>query len=232
MKRSALACVFVIGIALALAATVPMSVTLSWLGADQVGVSATEVSGSIWSGRLKSAQYRGIPLGDVEASLDPFALLAGTRRLAVQGALGSATLVQGDSRGFETADAAIEVAHLYPALPLAGRLRLDQATLLFSGRRCVRAEGRVATDILKRAFDGPDVTGTLSCAGEAAVAQLDGRLPDGEVSIALRLDAGGRYQAETRIVSANPMVRGALVLAGFAESGGAFVRSDEGALGT
>ena len=52
------------------------------------------------------------------------------------------------------------------------------------------------------------------------------------MSIALRLDAGGRYQAETRIVSANPMVRGALALAGFAENGDGFVRSDEGALGT
>lgn len=232
MKWSALACVFVAGIALALAATVPMSVALSWLGADQVGVSAAEVSGSIWSGRLKAAQYRGIPLGDVEASLDPFALLVGTRRLAVQGTLGGATLVDGDSRGFEMADAAIEAAHLHPALPLAGHMRLERATLLFSGRRCVRAEGHIATDLLERAFDGPEVAGTLSCAGEAAVARLDGRLQDVDVSIALRLDAGGRYQAETRIVSANPMVRGALALAGFAESGDGFVRSDEGALGT
>ena len=232
MKRSALACVFVIGSAFALAATAPMRVTLSWLGADQAGVSAAEISGSIWNGRLTGTHYRDIPLGEVEASLDPFALLAGTRRLAVLGTFGRATLVQGDSRGFEAADAAIEVAYLRPAFPLAGRIRLEQATLLFSGGRCVRAEGRVATDVLQRAFDGSEVAGTLSCVGEAAVARLDGRLTDGEVSIALRLDASGNYQAETRVVSANPMVRGALALAGFAESGDGFVRSDEGALGT
>lgn len=232
MKRSTLACVFVIGSALALAATAPMRVTLSWLGADQAGVSAAEISGSIWNGRLTETHYRGIPLGDVEASLHPFALLAGARRLAVQGTFGRAMLVHGDSRGFEGADAAIEVAYLRPAFPLAGRIRLEQATLLFSGGRCVRAEGRIATDVLQRAFDGSEVAGTLSCAGEAAVARLDGRLTDGEVSVALRLDASGNYQAETRIVSANPIVRGALALAGFSESGDGFVRSDEGALGT
>ena len=44
-------------------------------------------------------------------------------------------------------------------------------------------------------------------------------------------DSAGRYQAETRIVSTNAMVRGALALAGFTENGGGFTRSDEGALG-
>jgi len=231
MKRPALAVVFVIGTALALAATIPMSVALSWLGVDQAGVSAAEISGSIWNGRLKTVQFRGIPLGDVEVSLHPLALLLGARRVAIQGTLGRATFVQGDTRGFEAADAAIEVAYLRPAYPLAGRILLEQATVLFSGERCLHAEGRIATDVLQRAFDGPEVTGTLSCAGEAAVARLNGRLPDGEVSFALRLNAGGTYQTETRIVTANPMIRSALGLAGFSESGDGFVRSDEGALG-
>ena len=148
MTRWALAALFGIGFAGALAGTVPMRLALSWLGADRIGVAATEVSGSLWSGRLTAAQYRGIALGDVEASLDPFALVASTRRLTVHGTLGSATLVQGGTRGFEAADGAIEVAHLHTTLPLAGLMRLEQATLLFSGGRCARAEGRIATDIL------------------------------------------------------------------------------------
>jgi hypothetical protein len=232
MKRVTFAVVSFAAFSAALAITLPISFALSWLGADRMGVSAAEVSGSIWDGRLRAGQYRGVPLGDIEASLDPFALLAGTRRLAVQGTLGRATLVQGDTRGFEMADAAIEVEHLRPSLPLAGRLRLENATLLFSGERCTRAEGRIATDVLQRAFNGPEVAGTLACAGEAAIAQLEGRMQDVQVSIALRLDARGRYQAETRIVSANPMVRGVLALAGFAENGDGFTRSDEGNLGT
>jgi general secretion pathway protein N len=232
MKGRALAVVFVIAFAAALAASVPMRLVLSWPDADRVGISAAEVSGSIWDGWLTAAQYRGIKLGDVEISLDPLALLAGTRRLTVRGPLGAAMLVQGESYGFEAADAAIDVEQLRSGFPLAGRVRLEHATLLFSGGRCARAEGRIATDILQRAFDGPEVAGDLSCAGDAAVARLDGRLQDVGVSIALRLDAGGRYQAETRVITANPIVRGTLGLAGFVESGEGLVRSDEGALGT
>jgi hypothetical protein len=232
MRLSLLVAVSVLAFAAALAVTAPMRLTLAWAGADRGGVSAAEISGSMWDGRLSAAQYRGVLLGDVEASLDPFALFAGTYRLAVQGTLGRATLVQGVSRGFETADAAIEVEHLRPDIPLTGRLRLENATLLFSGDRCERAAGRIATDVLQRALNGPEVAGTLSCAGDAATAQLHGRVQDIEVSIALRLDAAGRYQAETRIVSINPTVRGALALAGFAENGDGFTRSDEGAFGT
>jgi len=232
MKRVTFALTFVVAFAAALASTVPMSIALTSIGADQVGVSAAHVSVSIWNGRLEAAQYRGMPLGDVVAALDPWALVAGTRRLAARGVFGRATLVQGDARGFEMADAAIEIQHLRPSLPLTGEVRLESVTLMFAGDRCSRAEGRIATDILKRAFNGPEVTGTLSCAGDAAVAQLEGRAQDAQVGIALRLDAAGHYQVETRVVSANPVVRGALALAGFSENGDGFTRSDEGMLGT
>ena len=232
MRRSLLVYVSVAAFGAALVVTLPMRVALAWIGTDNAGVSAAAVSGSIWNGRLRSTQYHGAPLGDVEASLDPFALLSGERRVAVQGTPGKATLVEGVSRGFEMADATIEVEHLRPSLSLRGRLLLENATLLFSGNRCQRAEGRITTDVLQLAFSGPEVAGTLSCTGDAATARLEGRAQDIEVSIVMRLDAAGRYQAETRIVSANPMVRGALALAGFSENGNGFTRSDEGALGT
>lgn len=231
MKHVSFAIVLIVAFAAALMGTVPMSVALAWAGADQAGVSAARVSGSVWNGRLEAAQYRGIPLGDVEAALHPSALF-GTRRLAVQGQLGRATLVQGDTSGFETADAVIDIEHLKPSLPLTGRLRLENATLLFAGERCSRAEGRIATDIPARIFKGPEVVGTLSCAGDAAVAQLEGRAQDAQVAIAIRLDAWGHYQVETRVISTNAVVRGVLALAGFAENGDGFTRSDEGTLGT
>jgi general secretion pathway protein N len=232
MKRATLSLVFATAFAGALAVTLPMAFVLSWLGADKMGLSAAEVSGSIWDGHLRAAQYRNVSLGDVQTSLDPFALFVGTRRLAVQGTFGRATLAQGDTFGFETAAATtIALEHLRPSLPLSGRLRLENATLLFSRDRCVRAGGRIVIDVLERSLSAPEVSGTLSCAGQAATAQLEGRTQDIQVNIALRLDATGRYQAETRIVSANPTVRDALALAGFAENGGGFTRSDEGELG-
>ena len=232
MRRAALAVFSIIAFGVALVATLPMRVALAWFGADGAGISAAEISGSIWNGQLKATQYRGISLGNIEASLDPIALVTGSRRIVTNGALGRMTLVQGNTRGFEMADAVIEVEHLKPSFHLAGRLHLERATLLFSANRCVRADGRIATDVLQRAFSGPEVAGNLSCAGDAAVAHLEGRTQDVQISIALRLDAGARYQVETRVVSASPTVRGALALAGFAENGDGFIRSDEGVLGT
>jgi hypothetical protein len=117
MRRSLLVCASVVAFGAALVMTLPMRVALTWMGADRAGVSAAEVSGPVWNARLRAAEYHGAFLGDVEASLDPFALLSGTRRLVVRGILGKATLVEGASRGFEMTNAAIEIGHLRPSLP-------------------------------------------------------------------------------------------------------------------
>ena len=109
MGRSLFVCVSVAAFGAALVMTLPMRIALAWMGADHAGVSAADVSGSIWNGQLRATQYHGAPLGDMEASLDPFALLSGKRRLTVRGTLGKVALVEGVSRGFEMADAAIEV---------------------------------------------------------------------------------------------------------------------------
>lgn len=232
MKRWTLACAFVAAFSSALPGTAPMSLALSWLNADEFGLSAADVSGTIWSGRLKEARYRAMPLGDVEVALDPLALLAGTRRAAVRGPLGKVTLVQGAVHGFENADAAMAVEHLRLAPGLTGHVRLEKAAMLFSDGRCARAEGRMATDVLERAFGGPEISGDLSCAGDAAIAQLQGLKQDIAVRVVLRLDARGRYQAETHIASTSAFVRGALALAGFAERADGFVRLDEGVIGS
>jgi general secretion pathway protein N len=229
MNRWALALVFVTGFTAALVGTVPMSLALSRAGATHV--SAAAVSGSIWNGRAEAARYRDIPLGDVELSLDPLALLSGTRRVTMNGPLGRFTLVQGAARGLEAADAAIEVEHLRLAPGFSGHVRLANATVLFSDGRCLRAQGRIATDVLERAIGGPEISGVLACAGEAAVAQLEALTRDIEVHLTLRLDAQGRYQAVTHVASTNPLVRGALAIAGFTERANGFVRSDEGDLG-
>jgi general secretion pathway protein N len=227
MKRWILPCVFVAAFLSALAVAAPMSLALSWLGADEFSVSAANVSGTIWSGQLKDAHYRETPLGDVDVSLDPLSLIGGTRRLAVTGSLGKLTLVEGAVNGLEAADIAIAVEHLGIAPSL--NLRLENATVLFSRERCSRAEGRIAANIEQ--FGGLDVSGTLACAGEAAIARLQGGTETIEVSVTLRVNARAQYEAQTRVASSDPIVRAALAIAGFVEQGNEFVRSDEGVLG-
>ena len=232
MKRWILGCVFVAAFLSALAGTAPMSLALSWLGSDEFSVSAADVSGTIWSGHLYQARYRQVPLGDVETSFDPRDLLGGSRKMAVKGSFGRVVLVQGDAAGLESADIAIAIERLGIAAPLAGNLRLESATVLFSDQRCSRAEGRIAANLAEPAFGHLEMSGSLSCAGEAAMARLQGRTENVEVSVTLRVDARAYYEGQTRVASSDPIVRTALAIAGFIEQGNEFVRSDEGVLGS
>jgi general secretion pathway protein N len=83
---------FLAGLALALPATMPLSVAMAWAGAADRGFSAKAVQGSIWNGRLQSVSYRGMALGDAGARLDPRSLLTLSPRLDLTGARGTATL--------------------------------------------------------------------------------------------------------------------------------------------
>src|SRR5262245_19748964 len=107
MKPLMLGALFGAASAAAVVATFPMSLALSWAGAHEIGLSAASVSGSIWNARFIGAEYRGIPLGDVQVSLNPLGLTSGTLRLDVKGAPGTAVLVLGNTRGFESANATI-----------------------------------------------------------------------------------------------------------------------------
>src|SRR3546814_13362629 len=57
--------------------TFPMRLALAWADADDAGIAAREVRGSIWSGELVEARLGALPLGPVKASLSPLALLGG-----------------------------------------------------------------------------------------------------------------------------------------------------------
>jgi hypothetical protein len=232
MSRGTLVCVFAAAFLIVLAGTAPMSLALSSLGANEFGVSAANVSGAIWSAHLKDVRYREIPFGDVEASLDPLSLIGGTRRVAVTGSIGNVTLVLGPMGGFETAKIAMGIEQLGVAPPLTGTLRLESATVLFSDNRCSRAEGRIEVGIIEPAFRGLEMSGTLSCVGEAAMARLQGSAKGIEVAVTLRVNARARYEAHARVASFDPVVRAALAIAGFIEQGNQFVRSDEGGLGS
>ena len=231
MKWWALATIFTAAFATALGGTLPMSIVFDRFG-SATGVSAAEISGSIWSSQMRQAHYRGMSLGDLEASLDPGILFGGSRRLAVKSALGRFTLVDGTTRGIEAADLRIPIPKVSNASSLTGELRLERATLLFVAKRCTRAEGRLMTDVVQRAFNGPVLEGEVSCAGAAAIAELAGRAMETTVHTELRMTSDGRYQVETQVTSSDPVVRAALVLAGFVENPNGFVRSDEGALGS
>jgi hypothetical protein len=232
MRTIALALLFVAAFGVALGATLPMSFVAHRLDLQNAGVSADEISGSVWNARIRRAHYRGLTLGDVEASLDPVSVLGGTRRVAIRAAYGRFTLLEGNMRGIESADLTIPVQRLPILSSFAGDVAVESGALVFADGRCVRAAGRLVTDVMRRAFAGPTLSGAISCGDGVAAARLEGRTADMEVRTALELDADGGYRAETQVMSSDPRVRAMLALAGFVEMASGFVRSDEGVFGS
>jgi general secretion pathway protein N len=218
----------------------PMRLALAWSGADAAGLAARRVEGPIWSGTLHDASLRGVPIGRVEAAMDPSSITEGatTIRFSADGAVrgaGRATL--GEDR-FGLRDAKIEtpLALAVPGAPLRGRLRLEDATIRFREGRCVEARGMVRVDQLGLYARGPSVPG-LTLAGQAACRDsvvyipLNGTAPGVRFAGALRIDGQGGYRLESRIFTDQPAIEGALGLSGFGRAAGGFARTDTGRLG-
>ena len=230
MNRLILASVFAAVFALSLAAAMPLGAALAFTRAGAMGLSAAAVSGSIWNGRLDDMRLKGIRFGAVAARLDPVSLLAATRRLRLDSREGHAVLALGRAQGVEGADAVIDIALL--GLPVAGVVRLQDATVLFERGRCSVAKGRLIADIAQGAWKGPALQGELGCDGAIAVARLSGGNAGGEAEVTLSVDAAARYRLQTRVTGGDAGLRLALTIAGFTESESGMLRSDQGRLGT
>jgi general secretion pathway protein N len=228
------------GIVLVLAAIafVPLRLALDAVEAEDAGLTATGVSGTVWSGRIDGAALHGVTLGDVDARLLPGALVMGAVKIAAiadGGDLsGQAVFVRrGDLTGLEDVDAIAPLSLFRTALPLTGALRLEGVSVHFREGRCVLAEGRVATDALQRnagllGGPGPLLSGTARCDGAAVAFPLQGQGAQGAVSLTIAVSPDGRYRTVARIEPADPAVGAALGLAGFAAAGSGFERSEEG----
>ena len=216
-------------------ATFPMRLALGWSGAANAGVAVREVRGSIWSGELVDARLGAIPLGTVEASLSPLALLVGRTELAFSrsderlGAL--AGRLHGSSpRGISNVDGVTTLAGGLGLIPV-DTVRFEGATIRFGGDgRCVKASGRlqliVAAPIagldLSRGLSGP-----LRCAGGRAQAALASQ--SGMERLTVSFDGKGAYRAQFAInVDNDPAMAAALTALGFRSGPGGFALTTNG----
>lgn len=234
------AVLFALALAVALVLLTPLRAATGWLGLDRAGLSAERVSGVVWSGRLESAGFRGVPLGQAAVRLDPFGLLTGVQRLRVEArdgmATGSAVLVRsGGQVGVTEAAGTAPLALTLAGRPIRGAVTVRDLAVTFEGGRCVRASGQVSADLLQRngalvGQAGGLLTGRAACSGGALVVPLRGASASANVELRLRIEADGRYRMDTRIVTGDPALSAGLALAGFVADGDARGRTDEGRL--
>lgn len=189
------------GIALlALVLLMPLRVALPASDLQQLGLSARQVGGSIWHGRIGDLMLGRQLLGTFDVRLDPGALLLGRVAMpferigSTQGPLTGTLRAGGAIRGIERLNGRLPAADLLGAAPIES-IDFADATILFRNRRCEEAEGRLTARLALRL--GPidldrGFTGNLSCEGERVRARLAS--PSASERIEFFVNADGRVR--------------------------------------
>lgn len=222
--------------ALAILLLLPMRIALGAAGLERLGVSARNIGGTVWSGRIDDLMLGDMPIGTVHAGLSPVALLTARARFDIWRRNGAAddlsgALTVGFGRiGIDDVTATVPLGQSFAPLPVAS-LTMDDVTAYFTGDRCGHAEGRVRAQIAGE-FPGLNLTqglsGIATCDGDALLLPLMSQ--SGMEKINLRIWRSGRYVADMRIETADATLSDALARAGFAEAGVARVLKIEGTL--
>lgn len=216
-------------------ATFPMRLALAWSGAPDAGVTAREVRGSVWASELVEARLGALPLGTVQASLSPLALLGGDTELVFSradqrlGAL-AGRLHGSNPRGVSDVNGTTTMSGGLGMIPVDS-IRFEGATLRFDARgRCTSASGRIQLAVsapiagldLSRGLAGP-----LSCANGRAQVALASQ--SGMERLTLSFDGSGAYRARLAInVDRDPAMAAALATLGFKAGSGGFVLATTG----
>jgi general secretion pathway protein N len=223
MTRGRIAIIFVALLLAALVLTLPLALVL-----PDRALSARAATGTIWSGRLNEAHVGRVALGDLEVGVRPLALLTGSVRARVSGALGKGEIVGG--RGIANMTARLPVATLFAPVPLT-ELEFDSVSAVFERGRCEQATGRV-----RATFVG-DIGGLSLAQGLSGIARCEGGLlllplvsQSAMERMNLRVAGNGSYTAELIVRSTDPMLAAKLAASGFASTQAGYVLRLSGTL--
>ena len=204
LKTRTLVLVFALALPVAALATFPLGFALHLAGAQQWGLSAASVRGSIWHGRLQGAQLRGHPLGDLRIRLQPWPWLTGVRAVRVDAAAVHGRVLHGRRSGIDGVTGAFELRQLPVLAGLDLLLHATDLRILFDGDRCIGAGGQLRAAILAPGGAAPhaELAGDAACAGRAAVIEMAPVVGHGTLdgsSATLRIHGDGAWDLEMRV---------------------------------
>lgn len=197
-------------ILIALVLLFPLRLAVAILGLDAEGMTARDVSGSVWGGRIEALNVSGVALGSVDAALSPFHLLIGEARIAVSrssgaealGPVSGAVIVSRNSQGIAGLNAMIPLGAALAPLPV-GAVTTTGLTVRFENGACVRAGGNVRA-ALSGSFAGvalaQGLSGDVNCNGHYVRVPLASQ--SGQERLDLRIAATGDYVAD--LIAAEP----------------------------
>lgn len=213
--------------AAALLVFLPLRLALGWFGLAGQGMTAREVTGSIWAGELREAAFGRIALGDLSAGVSPLKLPLGTARVDLKGResaagatprLAGAVEISRYSFGLDDLTASLPVGTAFRPVPVT-LLDLEDVTVRFRGSNCEEAEGRVRAtmsgDIGGLAVPA-SLNGTARCDGGALLLPLVSAA--GNEGSTIRLWPDGRYRAELTLQPPEPAAIARLQASGFIQT--------------
>lgn len=202
----------------------PLRMAIELSTGPETALSARQVGGTVWKGRVGDLGLAGQPLGTFDVSARPLPLLIGRVELdavrldAGEGPLSARVITGGGREGVADATGRLAVSHWLAPIPVEA-LMLDDVTLLFDDGRCAEADGSIS---LVPSFSSPlpieDLEGQMSCDESGrGVAELASER--GGHRVRLLFDAQGGIEGEARTRSAPPALAAALQLFGFSVEG-------------
>ena len=212
----ALILIFAVSLAVAMIGFWPLRAGLAASNTAAIGLSARDVSGTIWSGRLEGAALGSQPLGDLRARVFLLPLLAGETRLALtgEGAFQGVFTRRGDAIAVEGLDIRAPISVF--GLAGAGTATLSQAAFAFDGATCETASGRVRIEGLAgTGWTAPVLEGPLVCEQGRLVARLAGQDASVGLSADLSFQRTGRWTLDLAARPVDSMISAALSAQGF-----------------
>lgn len=177
--------------ALALIVLLPLRVILAL--AMPESISARGVEGIVWSGRIVDLNVGPLPLGTVDAALQPLPFLVGRPQLAVSREGFSASIAP---EGVSDANGSLALPGGLGGLPVAS-LGFGNFSADMPDGRCREASGTLSLTLASLGPLLPDaitVSGTARCEKGDLVVPMRG--PRGMERLTVKLSGDGRWQAD------------------------------------
>ncbi|WP_338466762.1 type II secretion system protein N [Novosphingobium sp. ZN18A2] len=204
-----------------LIALFPLRLALAWVGSGKHGITAQAVHGSIWSGQIGQLNAGPLPLGTVDAGLNPLPLLVGRPEVWVRRPDGAAAPFSAIASGNGANIALRHVNGTVPLGGLAGALPVDslgfgEFAMKLRDGKCQSAQGTVT---LKVAPVSALLPGDIAMSGNARCD--DGDLfvpmqgPTGMEKLMLRVKGSGKWTADLVLTGLPVEVSGPLLDMGF-----------------
>jgi general secretion pathway protein N len=212
----------------ALFALLPLRLVMGW--AAPGNVTARSIEGSVWSGRVTDLHVGPLPLGTLDAGLEPLPILLGRAQFAVSRA-GDAPF----SGRFSAGGGDLRLADANGSVALPGGLGGLPVTAISFGDFSARIEGGACADAegtlgVTLASAGPLLPDSVTLSGKARcdrgelVVPMQG--PGGMERLTLRIAGEGAWKADLILSGLPPEVSGPLLQGGFtARPGGVGLRT-------